>query len=58
MSILEIFRQIFSLSDYEKPDDTSSRRRRNVPENKYIIVTKNGQQKRYRINEYGEVYEE
>ncbi len=58
MSILDIFRQIFLLSDCEKPDDTSLRRRRSVSKDKHIIVMKNGLQKRYCINKYGEVYED
>lgn len=57
MSILNILRQLF-LSDYDRPVDTSSRRSRNISKNKYITVTKNGYHKRYRINKYGEVYEE
>ena len=57
MSLLEILENLF-FKDNCQPGHFNTRRPEHNRNDKHIIVKQNGCEKRYRIDKYGEVYEE
>lgn len=57
MSLLTILQKLFA-QDRGRMKRTPARRIRYASPGKHIIVRQNGYQERYRVNRYGEVFEE